>query len=66
MTSLLLYLTWYLEEKKVRVAEIEQRVKDEFGVVIRVEILDGRRHRQVRLIVLNKRPLKFLVKNDLL
>ena len=40
MTSLLLYLTWYLEEKKARVAEIEQRVKDEFGVVIRVEISD--------------------------
>ncbi|WP_277120434.1 MULTISPECIES: hypothetical protein [Bacteroides] len=43
MTSLLLYLTWYLEEKKVRVAEIEQRVKDEFGVVIRVEILDWKK-----------------------
>jgi len=39
----LLYLTWYLEEKKVRVAEIEQRVKDEFGVVIRVEILDWKK-----------------------
>lgn len=37
---MLLYLTWYLEEKKARVAEIEQRVKDEFGVVIRVEISD--------------------------
>ena len=43
MTSLLLYLTWYLEEKKVRVAEIEQRVRDEFGVVIRVEILDWKK-----------------------
>jgi len=43
VTSLLLYLTWYLEEKKVRVAEIEQRVKDEFGVVIRVEILDWKK-----------------------
>lgn len=40
---MLLYLTWYLEEKKVRVAEIEQRVKDEFGVVIRVEILDWKK-----------------------
>ncbi|CDB11968.1 hypothetical protein Q3C19_17925 [Bacteroides sp. ET489] len=39
----MLYLTWYLEEKKVRVAEIEQRVKDEFGVVIRVEILDWKK-----------------------
>lgn len=40
---MLLYLTWYLEEKKARVAEIEQRVKDEFGVVIRVEILDWKK-----------------------
>lgn len=64
MTSLLLYLTWYLEEKKVRVAEIEQRVKDEFGVVIRVEILDWKKAQASSFDSIEQKAVEIFSKND--
>lgn len=62
----MLYLTWYLEEKKVRVAEIEQRVKNEFGVVIRVEILDWKKAQASSFDSIEQKAVEIFSKNDLL